>query len=185
MVSKATIIIVVVVIIIVQTMSGIDQVHILPEIVEESEISAISTKDNPSETSKTIDIAMSKVNKLEELNDTAIPAGEQMLISESVIESETTTDIDIPSRGTKRPAEESVNARQKPGKECNKEEAEEVMEVMEEDVAATDGGELSRCESRAQTEDNGLLDLSMNQKLDAMDVIDPLPTPDNSSTKPL
>lgn len=186
MVSKATIIIIVVVIIIIQTMSGIDQVHILPEIVEESEISAISTKDNPSETFKTTDIAMSKVNKLEELNDTAIPAGEQMLISESVIESETTTDIDIPSRGTKRPAEESVNVRQKLGKEDNKEEAEEVMEVMgEEDVAATDGGELSRCESRAQTKDNGLLDLSMNQELDAMDVTDPLPTTDSSSTKPL
>ncbi|KAH8149615.1 uncharacterized protein LAJ45_06246 [Morchella importuna] len=163
-------------------MSGIDQVHILPEIVEESEISAISTKDNPSETFKTTDIAMSKVNKLEELNDTAIPAGEQMLISESVIESETTTDIDIPSRGTKRPAEESVNVRQKLGKEDNKEEAEEVMEVMgEEDVAATDGGELSRCESRAQTKDNGLLDLSMNQELDAMDVTDPLPTTDSSN----
>lgn len=188
MVSKATIIIVVVIIIIL-TMSGIDQVHILPEIIEESEISAISTKDNPSETFKTTDIAMSKGNKLEEeLKDTAVPAGEQMLISESVIESETTTDVGIPSRGTKRPAEESVNASQKAGKEDNKEEVEEVVEAMEEeeeDVAATDGGELSRCESRAQTEDNGLLDLNMDPELDAMDVTDPLPTTDSSSTKPL
>ncbi|KAH0608149.1 uncharacterized protein H6S33_002201 [Morchella sextelata] len=169
-------------------MSGIDQVHILPEIIEESEISAISTKDNPSETFKTTDIAMSKANKLEEeLKDTAVPAGEQMLISESVIESETTTDVDIPSRGTKRPAEESVNASQKAGKEDNKEEVEEVVEAMEEeeeDVAATDGGELSRCESRAQTEDNGLLDLNMDPELDAMDVTDPLPTTDSSNIDP-
>ncbi|KAI5850317.1 hypothetical protein DFP73DRAFT_591175 [Morchella snyderi] len=170
-------------------MPGIDQVHILPEIIEESEIFAISTKDNPSETFKTTDIVMSKGNELdEEPKDTAVPAGEQMLISESVNESETATGIDIPPRGIKRPAEDSINASQNAEKEDNKEDGEVVVvvEVAEEEegLAATDGGELSRCQSRAQTEGNGLLDLNMDPELDAMDVTAQLPTMDSSSTKP-
>lgn len=188
MASKATIIIVVV-IIITQAMPGIDQVHILPEIIEESEIFALSTKDNPSETFKTTDIVMSKGNELdEEPKDTSVPAGEHMLISESVNESETATGIDIPPRGIKRPAEDSVNASQNAEKEDDKEDGEVVVvvEVAEEEegLAATDGGELSRCQSRAQTEGNGLLDLNMDPELDAMDVTAQLPTMDSSSTKP-